>query len=147
MLDITNFFKTAEINGIKVGLGLEEYISKFGGIDENNKHYYYPDDPGYGFSYFKDGIELMFIREVLDTISISASGTELNVLSDYNINCYTNLEKMLFFLELIEVEWEFLSKHTFQQQLLVQTKTGVQLSFTYDKGHGIMLSKIQSYLD
>jgi hypothetical protein len=147
MLDITKFLKTAQINGIKVGLTIEEYITKFGAINDNKKHYYYHDDPLYGFSYFENGVELMFVEGILDTISINSSGTELTILSKYNINCYTDLEKMLFFLEHLDVEWEFLSKHTFQQQLLVQTKTGVQLSFTYDKGHGIMLSKIQRYLD
>jgi hypothetical protein len=147
MLDITHFLKTATINGIQVGLSLEEYIATFGVINETNRHYYSQEDPSHGFSYFENGIEFMFVEGTLSTISLSASGSELTILSKHSINYYTNLEEMLSFLELVSVEWEFLSKYTFRQQLLIQTKTGIQLSFTYDKEHGMLLSKIQRYWD
>jgi hypothetical protein len=147
MLDITTFLKTATINGIRVGRSLEEYMAEFGAINEDNRHYYSQEEPLYGFSYFENGIEFMFVEGTLSTISLSASGSELTILSKHSINYYTNLEKMLSFLELVGIEWEFLSKYTFRQQLLIQTKIGVQLSFTYDKEHGMLLSKIQRYLD
>jgi len=147
MTDITFFLTTAEIDGIKVGISLNEYTLQQGLIEDKDKHYYDNDNPEYGFSYFEQGIEFIFIQNILNVISIDASGTELILLSKYNVNCYTNLEKMLLFLEILDIEWKFLEKHTFNQQLVIKTLAGVQLSFTYDKGHGFMLSKIQSYLD
>lgn len=144
MIDLLDFLETAEIGALKTGLSYADYVTTFGKIPTDGRYYIDHDDPDYGFSCFNsDGIELIFINDEIYTISLDPERLVLEMFEDISITFYSKLEDILLFLSLSKISWEFVSKNTFKQQIMIQTKVGVELSFSYSKGHGMMLSRIQ----
>jgi hypothetical protein len=148
MLDLVTFLKTAEIGDLKAGMSYEEYCSKFGEIPKKDQYPIDSNDPDYGFHYFNaEGIELTFIEKVLYTISLDPARLVFELLDETRITANTTLENILEYLSLLQIDWEFMPKYTFKQQAIIQTNTGVQISFNYTKGYGMLLSRIQYYGD
>ncbi len=149
VVPLTDFLKTASFNYFKelqAGMRLAEYEQYFGEIEASERHYYERNNPSFGFSYFtREGSELMFVEGILRTISLDALNGRHYVSGNHVLSSETNLDSVLSLLEEIEMDWEFMPKYTFRQQALIQTTSGVQFSFKYEKGEGLRLSKIQVY--
>lgn len=146
MIDLLDFLETAEIGMLKTGLSYADYVTQFGDVSVDERHSIHHDDPDYGFHFFdSDGIELTFIENQLYAISLDPARMVLEMLNGVSITLCSRLEDILLYLSLSDVPWEFVSKNTFGQQVMIQTKVGVQLSFSYLKGHGMVLSRIQCY--
>lgn len=146
MLDITAFLGSGKIGDFEVGILFEDFESRseFGVINEEEKHYY-SESSMENFSIFQDEVEYMFVGNSLNCISISATGNHLTILEQFNITVYTTLEKLLVYLDISSLNWEFESKYTFSKQLSLKLESGVQISYSYEKENGFILSKIQKY--
>ena len=107
--------------------------------------HYDQNDLNFGFSYYKDGIELMFVDSILNTISIDPSSAIATILDKISLHSYINVDTFIMLLDMLDVNWHFLQKHTYKQQLIIQLESGVQLSFKYQKGYGLLFSKAQKY--
>ncbi len=149
VVKLTDFLKTANFKyfkDIKGGMPLIEYEEYFGEMAEQDRHYYEQDNPAFGFSYFtSEGTELMFVEGILRTISLDVQNGRHYVSGSCVLNGETDLDSVLSLLEEIETTWEFMPRYTLWQQALIQTGSGVQFSFQYEKGRGLRLSKIQVY--
>lgn len=141
MIDVTEFLKTGEIQGYKVGVP----SASIPGIDKYEKHYYNEDEPEYGFHIFTEEIDLSITEHELICISVPIANNHVTLLNKFNINVTTSLDKMLDYLSFLDLEWEFNSRHTHGHQLMVQLKSGVQVLFRFVNDHGLVVSGIQKY--
>lgn len=141
MIDVTNFLKTGEIRDYKVGAPSESIPD----IDKYEKYYYNEEEPEYGFQIFTDEIDLTITENELTCISVPIANNHVTILNKFSINVNTQLDKVLDYLYFLDIEWEFNSRHSHGHQLMIELKSGVQITFGFDERYGLFISRIQKY--
>lgn len=141
MIDLTEFLREGKISEYIVGID----SSSIPNIDELEKHYFDSEDPSFGYSIFDNEIELSITDNELTCISVDAAGNHITLLNKFNISVYTTLDKVIDYLTYMGLTWEFNSRHSFGQQLMLDLSSGVQISFRYEEGYGLLMSRIQKY--
>ena len=141
MIDVTSFLKTGEIRDYKVGTRLE-FIPD---IDKYEKHYFNDDEPQYGFHIFTDEIDLSITENELTCVSVPIANNHVTILNKFNITVTTSLDRFLDYLSFLDLEWEFNSRHCHGHQLMLELKSGVQITFGFNDRNGLFVSKIQKY--
>lgn len=139
-IDLGVLLKGKSILGVHKNTVLEEFL-RTKKVSESDK-IVYTDDEDF-FSFMIDWNEFFFEKDKLSSVNIDLSHDIYLFDRQYRLNPKLDLNSMIMYLNLFDIEWSFFGKNCFSKQLSVLFNE-VMFVFT-EKGNNMVLNKIKIF--